>query len=115
VSLLRRYEDDKMHHGIETSDLLKPAKLGGLTLCNRIVMASMTRGRAANSDLAPTDLHADYYGQRANAGLILTEGTWINRRAIGFINVPGIFTPAHIEGWKKVTRAVHNRGGAIFC
>jgi N-ethylmaleimide reductase len=99
---------------METSELLKPAKLGDLALRNRVVMASMTRGRAANRDLAPTDLHAEYYAQRATAGLIVSEGTWINREAIGFINVPGVFAPAQIEGWKKVTDAVHKRGGAIF-
>jgi N-ethylmaleimide reductase len=112
--LQRQYEEDEMHHG-KTSKLLEPTRLGDLALRNRVVMASMTRGRAANGELAPTDLHAEYYAQRASAGLIVTEGTWINRQAIGFINVPGVFTPAQVDGWKRVTEAVHHRGGKIFC
>jgi len=78
------------------------------------VMASMTRGRARNAELAPTELHAEYYRQRATAGLILTEGTWISPSAIGVINVPGLFTERQVEGWRAVTTAVHSEGGAIF-
>src|SRR5258708_37131072 len=88
--------------------------LGELQLRNRAVMASMTRGRARNPELAPTDLHVEYYRQRATAGLILTEGTWIGPRAIGFINVPGLFTERQVQGWRAVTHAVHAEGGAIF-
>jgi 2,4-dienoyl-CoA reductase-like NADH-dependent reductase (Old Yellow Enzyme family) len=68
-----------------------------------MVMASMTRGRARNAELAPTELHVEYYRQRAAAGLILTEGTWISPRAIGFINVPGLFTERQVEGWHAAT------------
>ena len=88
--------------------------LGKLRLRNRVVMASMTRGRARNAELAPTELHVEYYRQRASAGLIVTEGNWISPRAIGFINAPGLFTERQIEGWSAVTSAVHSEGGLIF-
>ncbi len=77
-------------------------------------MASLTRGRATNTGLVPTPLMAEYYAQRASAGLILSEGTWVNPQSIGFINVPGIYTREQVEGWKLVTRAVHDHGGLIF-
>jgi N-ethylmaleimide reductase len=88
--------------------------MGKGQLNNRIVMAPMTRGRARNPGLVPTDLHVEYYRQRASAGLILTEATWISREAIGFINVPGIFTNEQVTGWRAVTEAVHKKGGTIF-
>lgn len=94
--------------------LLEEYRLGNLKLENRVVMASLTRGRALNPGLVPTALMAEYYAQRASAGLILSEGTWVNPQSIGFINVPGIYTPEQVEGWKAVTRAVHDRGGLIF-
>ncbi|TKC78841.1 alkene reductase [Trinickia terrae] len=94
--------------------LFAPYALGELQLKNRVVMASMTRGRARNAELAPTELHVEYYRQRAAAGLIFTEGTWISPRAIGFINAPGLFTERQIEGWRAVTSAVHSEGGTIF-
>jgi N-ethylmaleimide reductase len=89
-------------------------KLGDLQLKNRIVMASLTRGRADNADLAPTELHAVYYAQRASAGLIITESAWVSKNAIGFINLPGIYSREQIGGWKLVTNAVHAIGGKIF-
>jgi N-ethylmaleimide reductase len=94
--------------------LLERYQLGDLQLKNRIVMASLTRGRATNAELIPTPLMAQYYAQRASAGLVLTEGTWVNSKSIGFINVPGIYTKQQIEGWKLVTQAVHDKGGLIF-
>jgi len=97
-----------------TQPLLEPYQLGGLSLKNRMVMASMTRGRATNSGLVPTPLMAEYYAQRASAGLILSEGTWVSAKAIGFINVPGIYTDEQVEGWKLVTKAVHENDGLIF-
>lgn len=99
---------------MEKQALLEEYKLGDLTLKNRVVMASMTRGRATNPGLVPTPLMAEYYEQRASAGLILSEGTWVSDQAIGFINVPGIYTPEQVESWKLVTQAVHNKGGLIF-
>jgi N-ethylmaleimide reductase len=94
--------------------LLEPVRFGGLDLKNKVVMAPMTRSRATNPDLVPTDLMVEYYGQRADAGLIITEGTWVSREALGFIHTPGIFTAEQIEGWKKVTKKVHQKGGKIF-
>ena len=94
--------------------LLEPYQLGDLKLKNHVIMSSLTRGRATNAGLVPTPLMAEYYAQRASAGLIISEGTWVNRKSIGFINVPGIFTQEQIEGWKLVTQAVHQKGGLIF-
>ncbi|WP_347557068.1 alkene reductase [Robbsia sp. KACC 23696] len=94
--------------------LLSSYPLGDLVLPNRIIMASLTRGRARNVGLIPTTLHVEYYRQRASAGLIMTEGIWVSRRAIGFINVPGLFTPEQVTGWRAVTDAVHNEGGRIY-
>ncbi|ACU61715.1 alkene reductase [Chitinophaga pinensis] len=94
--------------------LLEEYQIGNLKLKNRVIMSSLTRGRATNEGLVPTPLMAAYYAQRASAGLILSEGTWVNPRSIGFINVPGIYTPEQIEGWKLVTQAVHDKGGLIF-
>jgi N-ethylmaleimide reductase len=97
------------------SDLFSSYTLSsGLELKNRVVMAPMTRGRARNAGLVPTDLHVEYYRQRATAGLIITEATWVNREGIGFINVPGIFSSEQVEGWKAVTEAVHAEGGRIY-
>ncbi|TDQ11488.1 alkene reductase [Pedobacter metabolipauper] len=94
--------------------LLEEYQLGELKLKNRVVMASLTRGRADNPGLVPTPLMAKYYAQRASAGLILTEGTWVNSKSIGFINVPGMYSREQVEGWKLVTKAVHDNGGLIF-
>lgn len=94
--------------------LFQPIKLGEIDLPNRIVMASMSRARTENAALIPTPLQAEYYQQRASAGLILTEGTWPSREAIGAINVPGLFTEAQAEGWKRVTDDVHEAGGRII-
>ena len=88
--------------------------MGERPLANRVVMAPLTRCRATNPDLAPTELHARYYSQRASAGLIVTEGTWISRDAVGWHDVPGLFTEAQVRGWSAVTDAVHREGGVIF-
>jgi N-ethylmaleimide reductase len=94
--------------------LLKKYTMGPIELRNRIVMAPMTRSRADNPDHVPTDLMAEYYAQRASAGLIITEGSQISPMAVGYINTPGIHSKAQVEGWKKVAHAVHERGGKIF-
>ncbi|GAA3965917.1 alkene reductase [Actinomadura viridis] len=93
--------------------LLRPAALGDLRLPNRVVMAPATRARAANDDLVPTEMHVAYYAQRAGAGLIVTEGTWVSERAIGFVGVPGIYSEAQVAAWRRVTGAVHALGGRI--
>ncbi|MBJ7341869.1 alkene reductase [Mycolicibacterium sp.] len=94
--------------------LLTPYLMGGLPLANRIVMAPLTRCRATNPGLVPTDLHTRYYAQRASAGLIITEGIWISPEAVGWHDVPGLFTDDQVRGWTAVTDAVHERGGVIF-
>ena len=86
-----------------------------IKLKNRVVMAPMTRSRADNDEKKPTDeLQGIYYEQRASAGLIITEGSQVSERAVGYINTPGIHTEAQVEGWKKVTKRVHDKGGKIF-
>ncbi|WLI78199.1 alkene reductase [Kosakonia sp. H02] len=87
--------------------------LNALALNNRIVMPPMTRSRAGAGDVA-TDMMADYYAQRASAGLIISEGTQISKQGQGYAWTPGIYTEAQVAGWKKVTDAVHNAGGKIF-
>src|SRR6185437_3846585 len=67
-----------------------------------------------NAELAPTALHAEYYGQRASAGLIVTEGSQVSQQGMGYPNTPGIHSAAQVAGWKQVTEAVHARGGRIF-
>ncbi len=99
---------------METPLIFEPYNLNGLTLNNRIIMAPMTRSRSANPENTATMLTALYYKQRATAGLIITEGTFISEEAIGVINVPGIYTDEQIEGWKLTTKAVHQEGGKIF-
>ncbi|WP_297337456.1 alkene reductase [Algoriphagus sp.] len=94
--------------------LLSPLVMGDLNLRNRVFMAPMTRSRADNPENAPYDIHVDYYQQRASAGLIITEGSQISKKAVGYINTPGIYSKAQVEGWKKVTEAVHEKGGHIF-
>ena len=93
--------------------LLTPYRMGDLNLSNRVVMAPLTRCRATNPDFVPTDLHAEYYAQRASAGLIVTEGIWVSRDAVGWRDVPGLFTEQQVRAWSSVTDAVHQRGGVI--
>lgn len=99
---------------MKTANLFTAFKKQGLQLRNRIVMSSLTRSRTTNKELAPTDLHATYYAQRASAGLILTESAWVSKDAIGYINIPGIYTEEQVSGWQKVTKAVHDKNGKIF-
>jgi 2,4-dienoyl-CoA reductase-like NADH-dependent reductase (Old Yellow Enzyme family) len=93
--------------------LFTPGHVGGYTLSNRLVMAPMTRSRA-QADGTPGDLAAEYYAQRASAGLIVAEGVQPSDDGQGYIMTPGLYTPAHVEGWKKVTSAVHDEGSRIF-
>lgn len=96
-----------------SKDLFSSIKLGEMTLNNRMVMAPMTRNRAPEN--IPTELMVEYYRQRATAGLIVTEGAQVSEQGIGYPATPGIHTDAQIEGWQKVTKAVHEAGGHIFC
>ncbi|KEQ30621.1 alkene reductase [Pedobacter antarcticus] len=99
---------------METGLIFEPYSLNGLALNNRIVMAPMTRSRSANPGNVATTLTALYYKQRATAGLIITEGTFISEDAVGVVNVPGIYSKEQIQGWKLTTDAVHGEGGKIF-
>ena len=92
--------------------LLDPCKLGAIDLKNRIVMSPMTRSRALNN--IPNDLMAEFYKQRAGAGLIITEGTSPSPNGLGYCRIPGIYSQEQTEAWKKVTTAVHSIGGKIF-
>ena len=96
------------------SPLFQSYALGGLELPNRIVMPPMTRSRASQPGDVPNELMAEYYAQRAGAGLIVSEGTWISPLGKGYAWTPGIHTPAQVAGWRKVTQAVHAAGGRIF-
>ena len=95
------------------NSLWDPVKLGNITLPHRFAMAPMTRSRA-KPDGTPGDLAAEYYAQRASLGLIITEGTQPSDDGQGYTTTPGIYTDAHVAGWKKVTSAVHKAGGKIF-
>lgn len=92
--------------------LFTPVRAGALALPNRIVMAPMTRNRAGQGNV-PTALGAEYYRQRATAGLIVTEATQVTPRGVGYPNTPGIHSPEQVDGWKAVTKAVHDAGGRI--
>ncbi|HEY0729496.1 MAG TPA: alkene reductase, partial [Pyrinomonadaceae bacterium] len=93
--------------------LFDSLRIGQIELDNRIIMAPMTRSRANDEGVQP-DYAAEYYRQRASAGLIITEATNVSSMAKGYVRTPGIYTPEQIESWRAVTQAVHARGGKIF-
>jgi N-ethylmaleimide reductase len=97
---------------MSTDSLFTPLTLGAIQLPNRIIMAPLTRMRAGANNV-PTAMNANYYAQRASAGLIISEGTAISADAHGYPSAPGIYTPEQIVGWRAVTDAVHARGGHI--
>ena len=97
-----------------TVDLFQPIHAGPFELSNRIVMAPLTRSRAGQGD-APVPMNAVYYGQRASAGLIISEASQISQQGKGYAFTPGIYTDEQVAGWKLVTNAVHAKGGHIFC
>lgn len=96
------------------STLFAPVDLGDIHAANRILMAPMTRARATREHV-PTDLMVAYYAQRASAGLIISEATGISRQGLGWPYAPGIWTREQVEGWRRVTAAVHERRGKIMC
>jgi len=104
---------DKTNKLTVDSDLFHAVQFGRYRLANRIVMAPLTRSRASE-DGVPTSLMAQYYAQRATAGLIIAEGTNISPQGRGYAFTPGIYNDAQIDGWQQVTQAVHARGGRIF-
>jgi len=95
------------------SKLFDPIQVGALKLPNRIVMAPLTRARAAGGGRVPNALMAEYYAQRASAGLILSEATSVTPMGVGYADTPGIWSDEQVEGWKLVTDAVHRAGGRI--
>ncbi|MGE5866158.1 MAG: alkene reductase [Rhizobacter sp.] len=94
------------------SSLFDPARVGDIPVANRIVMAPLTRNRAG-AGYTPTDLTVEYYAQRASAGLIVTEAAQIMPEGQGYLDTPGIYSPEQVAAWKKVTDAVHAKGGRI--
>lgn len=97
----------------ESPLLLSPIKIGAWELPNRIIMAPLTRTRASEGRV-PNAMMAEYYTQRASAGLIISEATSVTPMGVGYPNTPGIWSDAQVEGWKLVTKAVHNAGGRII-
>lgn len=95
------------------NNLFEPIQIGDLNLPNRIVMAPLTRCRAS-AGRVPNDLMAQYYAQRAGAGLILSEATSVSPQGVGYPDTPGIWSSEQVAGWKLVTKAVHDAGGRIF-
>ena len=93
-------------------NLLDPIRIGAWNLRNRIIMAPLTRCRASDGRV-PNELMAEYYRQRSSAGMIISEATSISAMGVGYPDTPGIWSDAQVEGWKLVTRAVHEQGGAI--
>jgi len=102
-----------VHAQGETAGLFRPVTIGKLALPNRIVMAPMTRNRADERD-APHALNAQYYRQRASAGLIVTEASQVSPQGKGYPRTPGIYSAEQVAGWRQVTDAVHDAGGRIF-
>ena len=94
--------------------LFDPITIGDLRLPNRIIMAPLTRSRAVGGGRVPNALMAQYYVQRASAGLILSEATAVTPQGVGYADTPGIWSGEQVEGWKLVTKAVHDAGGLIF-
>lgn len=95
-------------------NLFDPITVGDLVLPNRVFMSPLTRSRAAGGERVPNALMAEYYRQRASAGLILSEATAVMPQGVGYADTPGIWSQAQVEGWKQVTQAVHEAGGRIF-
>jgi N-ethylmaleimide reductase len=93
--------------------LFEPYKLGPITLPNRVVMAPLTRNRALEG-MVPNPLATEYYGQRASAGLLITEASQVSQQGQGYQDTPGIYSREQVAGWRKVTDNVHARGGCIF-
>ncbi|WP_338628048.1 alkene reductase [Yersinia intermedia] len=98
---------------MKTAKLFSPLKVGALTLPNRVFMAPLTRLRSIEPGDIPTPLMAEYYRQRASAGLIVTEATQISFQAKGYAGAPGLHTQEQLNAWKKITQAVHDEGGHI--
>jgi N-ethylmaleimide reductase len=94
--------------------LFEPFKLGPITLPNRAVMAPLTRNRAVPPGMVPSPIAVDYYGQRASAGLLITEASQVSQQGQGYQDTPGIYSKEQVAGWRRVTDRVHERKGRIF-
>ena len=99
-----------------TSQLFQPTRIGDIEVANRIVMAPLTRSRAdeAKGDIPGSAMNVDYYRQRSGAGLIISEGTQVSPVGKGYMATPGIYSDAQVEGWKHITKAVHDAGSKII-
>jgi N-ethylmaleimide reductase len=97
-----------------TATLFDPIQLGAISAPNRILMAPLTRGRSVGEHVPVSELKAEYYSQRATAGLIIAEATGISQEGLGWPSAPGIWSDAQVEAWKPVTKAVHDAGGRII-
>ncbi len=102
-----------MNENVEAAHLLSSFRLGDLELENRVVLAPLTRSRAGEERM-PNDLMAEYYAQRSSAGLLITEATVVSKQGRGWANTPGIYSNEQMEAWKKITKAVHDKGSKIF-
>ena len=98
---------------IEKLKLLEPLTIGDLRLANRVFMAPLTRCRAS-AGRVPNAMMAEYYRQRASAGLIISEATAVSPMGVGYPNTPGIWSPEQTHRWKQITAAVHAAGGKMF-
>lgn len=100
----------------EQYKLFQPTRIGDIEVANRVVMAPLTRSRAdeANGDIPGSEMNIQYYRQRSNAGLIISEGTQVSPRGKGYMATPGIYSDAQVEGWKRITSAVHEAGSKII-
>src|SRR6267142_2827129 len=114
VFIAGRRQSERHKAVTSTQPLLTPLKLGSLQLPNRVVMAPLTLMRARMPGNIPWGLNAEYYRQRAEAGLIISEATPVSITSYGYHGRPGIHTEEQAEGWKLVTKAVHEAGGRIF-
>lgn len=114
-SILRRATQttQRIAPDMKNTDLFSPLQLGPLTLPNRIIMPPMTRMRARMPGNIPWELNAEYYRQRASAGLIITEGTPVSPRGHGYYHTPGIYTEEQAAGWQLVTEAIHQACGLV--
>jgi len=97
----------------DKNSLFSPISLGDMSLANRIIMAPLTRNRAGDGNV-PQNMNVEYYRQRAGAGLIISEGSQISATGVGYPGTPGIYSNLQVEGWKRITHAVHDAGGRIF-
>ena len=106
------HSSSKLH--MTTPQLFQPTRIGDIEVANRIVMAPLTRSRAADGDIPGSAMNVDYYRQRSGAGLIISEGTQVSPVGKGYMATPGIYSDAQVEGWKPITQAVHEAGSKII-